>query len=90
MARGTEYETCLSMGRKYKGIDMKKVGYNRSEQDMYNENEKAILRMIDMFQMEFEEANDLELAALATILLEAGANYSISVRKLRQAAQEAN
>jgi hypothetical protein len=54
---------------------MNKIGYKGSAQDLRNEDEAYIGRIIEMLQMEKEQANDFELAALRNALQKAVKSY---------------
>lgn len=62
---------------------MKKFGFNgEAAQQKRNEAINSIGRMVEMFQDEMSAATDAELEVMASILLEAGANYVKTVRQM--------
>jgi hypothetical protein len=63
---------------------MKKLGFNgEAERQLKQESIDSINRVLEMFQDDMEVSNDTELAVMASHLLEAGANYTKTVRQLR-------
>ena len=62
---------------------MKKFGFNgEAAKQKQNETITSINRVLEMFQTDISVCTDMELEVMASILLEAGANYSEAIRKL--------